>query len=84
MSASSTDRGLLTPQNCGVVFTVHQPKMFLDVAGVDRHCRWPSAGAAFENNLPSTNYDSDVVRANEMQVWFLAEHVVDNRHAIIE
>ncbi len=36
MSASSTDRGLLTPENCGVVFIDHQPQMFLGVANIDR------------------------------------------------
>ena len=36
MSASSTDRGLLTPQNCGVVFIDHQPEMFSGVASMDR------------------------------------------------
>jgi nicotinamidase-related amidase len=36
MSASSTERGLLTPENCGVVFIDHQPQMFFGVAGVDR------------------------------------------------
>jgi nicotinamidase-related amidase len=36
MSASSTDRGLLTPDNCGVVFIDHQPQMFFGVASMDR------------------------------------------------
>src|SRR5215831_19409438 len=36
MSASSTDRGLLTPENCGVVFIDHQPQMFFGVASIDR------------------------------------------------
>jgi nicotinamidase-related amidase len=36
MSVSSTDRGLLTPQNCGVVFVDHQPQMFFAVASMDR------------------------------------------------
>jgi nicotinamidase-related amidase len=36
MSASSTDRGLLTPENCGVVFIDHQPQMFFGVANIDR------------------------------------------------
>jgi nicotinamidase-related amidase len=36
MSASSTDRGLLTPENCGVVFIDHQPQMFFGVASMDR------------------------------------------------
>jgi nicotinamidase-related amidase len=36
MSASSTDRGLLTPENCGVVFIDHQPQMFFSVANIDR------------------------------------------------
>src|SRR6516225_4088198 len=36
MSASSTDRGLLTPENCGIVFIDHQPQMFFGVASMDR------------------------------------------------
>ena len=36
MSASSTDRGLLTPENCCVVFIDHQPQMFFGVASIDR------------------------------------------------
>ncbi len=36
MSASSTDRGLLTPENCGVVFIDHQPQMFFGVTDIDR------------------------------------------------
>jgi nicotinamidase-related amidase len=36
MSASSTDKGLLTPENCGVVFIDHQPQMFFCVANIDR------------------------------------------------
>ena len=36
MSVSSTDRGLLTPQNCGIVFIDHQPQMFFCVANIDR------------------------------------------------
>jgi len=36
MSASSTDKGLLTPENCVVVFIDHQPRMFFGAAGIDR------------------------------------------------
>jgi nicotinamidase-related amidase len=36
MSVSSTDRGLLTPENCGVIFIDHQPQLFFGVAGMDR------------------------------------------------
>jgi nicotinamidase-related amidase len=36
MSAGSTDRGLLTPQNCAVVFIDHQPQMLFGVANIDR------------------------------------------------
>lgn len=36
MSASTTDRGLLTPENCGVVFIDYQPQMFFGVASIDR------------------------------------------------
>jgi nicotinamidase-related amidase len=36
MSMSSTDKGLLTPQNCAVVFLDHQPQMFAAVSGPDR------------------------------------------------
>jgi len=36
MSASSTDKGLLTPENCGIVFIDHQPQMFFGVASMDR------------------------------------------------
>ncbi|HWX20750.1 MAG TPA: hydrolase [Candidatus Binatia bacterium] len=35
MSASSTDRGLLTPDNCAVVFIDHQPQMFFGAADMD-------------------------------------------------
>jgi nicotinamidase-related amidase len=36
MSASSTDRGLLTAENCCVIFIDHQPQMFFGVASIDR------------------------------------------------
>jgi len=36
MSASSTDKGLLTPDNCEVIFIDHQPRMFFGVANMDR------------------------------------------------
>src|SRR5271168_1322607 len=36
MSVSSTDKGLLTPENCAVIFVDHQPQMFFGVAGMDR------------------------------------------------
>ncbi len=34
MSASSTDKGLLTPENCAVIFIDHQPQLLLGVKGV--------------------------------------------------
>src|SRR5262245_42938729 len=37
MSVSSTDKGLLTPHNCGVIFIDHQPELLAGVANVDRH-----------------------------------------------
>jgi len=36
MSADSTDKGLLTPGNCVVIFIDHQPQMFFGVASIDR------------------------------------------------
>src|SRR5882724_4162003 len=36
MSASSTDKGLLTPENCAVIFIDHQPQIFLGVGNLDR------------------------------------------------
>lgn len=36
MSMSSTDKGLLTPQNCAVVFLDYQPQMFAAVSGPHR------------------------------------------------
>jgi nicotinamidase-related amidase len=36
MSVDSTDKGLLTPENCAVVFIDHQPEMFFGVASIDR------------------------------------------------
>lgn len=36
MSVSSTDNGLLTPDNCAVIFIDHQPQMFFGVANIDR------------------------------------------------
>ena len=36
MSLSSTDKGLLTPSNCVVIFIDHQPQMFFGVASMDR------------------------------------------------
>ncbi len=36
MSMSSTDKGLLTPDNCAVIFIDHQPQMFFGVANIDR------------------------------------------------
>jgi len=35
MSLGSTDKGLLTPDNCAVVFVDHQPQMFFGVANID-------------------------------------------------
>jgi len=35
MSASSTDKGLLTPDNCTVIFIDHQPQMFSSVSNID-------------------------------------------------
>lgn len=36
MSVSSTDKGLLTADNCAVIFIDHQPQMFFGVANIDR------------------------------------------------
>src|SRR5258708_4357235 len=36
MSLNSTDKGLLTPDNCAVLFIDHQPQMFFGVANIDR------------------------------------------------
>jgi nicotinamidase-related amidase len=36
MSVSSTDKGLLTPDNCAVIFIDFQPQMFSGVANMDR------------------------------------------------
>jgi nicotinamidase-related amidase len=35
MSMSSTDKGLLTPDNCAIIFIDHQPQMFFDGAEMD-------------------------------------------------
>jgi nicotinamidase-related amidase len=35
MSMSSTDKGLLTPGNCAVIFIDHQPQMLFGAAGMD-------------------------------------------------
>ena len=36
MSVSSTDKGLLTPDNCAVIFIDHQPELLTGVANGDR------------------------------------------------
>lgn len=36
MSMSSTDKGLITPENCAVIFIDHQPQMFFGVANIGR------------------------------------------------
>lgn len=36
MSMSSTDKGLITPENCAVIFIDHQPQMFFGVANIAR------------------------------------------------
>ena len=36
MSANSTDKGLLTPENGTVIFIDHQPQMFFGVASMNR------------------------------------------------
>src|SRR5271156_2357490 len=36
MSVTSTDKGLLTPANCAIIFVDHQPQMFFGVANIDR------------------------------------------------
>jgi len=47
MSVNPTDKGLLTPGNCTVIFIDYQPQMFLGVASIDRqvllnkiYCWW--------------------------------------------
>jgi nicotinamidase-related amidase len=35
MSMSSTDKGLLTPNNCAVIFIDHQPEMYFGAANMD-------------------------------------------------
>ena len=35
MSMSSTDKGLLTPDNCAVIFVDHQPQMCFGAAATD-------------------------------------------------
>jgi nicotinamidase-related amidase len=37
MSVNPTDKGLLTPDNCVVIFIDHQPEMLYGVASIDRH-----------------------------------------------
>ena len=36
MSVNPSDKGLLTPENCTVIFIDHQPQMFFGVASIDR------------------------------------------------
>ena len=36
MSTNSTDKGLLTPDNCAVIFIDYQPQMVFGVANIDR------------------------------------------------
>src|SRR6185369_5116878 len=36
MSSSSTDKGLLTPQNCAVIFIDHQPQMLSALSSEER------------------------------------------------
>jgi len=36
MSVNPTDKGLLTPENCAVIFIDHQPQMFFGLASIDR------------------------------------------------
>jgi nicotinamidase-related amidase len=36
MSASSTDKGLLTPENCVVIFIDHQPQTLFGICDIDR------------------------------------------------
>ena len=36
MSVNPSDKGLLTPENCTVIFVDHQPQMFFGVASIDR------------------------------------------------
>jgi nicotinamidase-related amidase len=36
MSVNPTDKGLLTPDNCVVIFIDHQPEMFFGVSSIDR------------------------------------------------
>lgn len=36
MSVNPTDKGLLTPDNCVVIFIDHQPQLFLGVSSIDR------------------------------------------------
>jgi len=37
MRLSSTDKGLLTPGNCAVIFIDHQPQMLSGTAKIVRH-----------------------------------------------
>jgi nicotinamidase-related amidase len=36
MSVNPSDKGLLTPENCAVIFIDHQPQIFFGAAGIDR------------------------------------------------
>lgn len=36
MSLGTTDKGLLTPDNCGIILIDHQPQMFFGVSSMDR------------------------------------------------
>ena len=53
MSLSTTDKGLLTPENCTVVFIDHQPQMFFGVANIHRQDLLNNAGEFAEIRHPT-------------------------------
>jgi hypothetical protein len=50
MSVSSTDKGLLTPANCAVIFIDHQAQMFFGVANIDRQSLLNRRGPSHVSN----------------------------------
>src|SRR6266436_984711 len=55
MSLSSTDKGLLTPDNCAVIFIDHQPQMFFGLAKAAKIFHVPVILTAVESEEFSGN-----------------------------
>jgi hypothetical protein len=67
MSLSSTDKGLLTPSNCAVIFIDHQLKTLFGVANIVRHPKVVQGIPTPEGNTSMTanQFESETIPITE-------------------